>query len=92
MYKRFIVLLGVFMGSQVPAAGQTPVPQIGLAQEHDGRIMATHRIVSPRLPTVRLLLSEDFGKFPAHFSLPFAGAQAPGPSLDHFSPIDKLRH
>jgi hypothetical protein len=34
LYQRFILLLGMFLGSYVPMAGQTPAPQIVLAQEH----------------------------------------------------------
>lgn len=91
MYKRFIVLLGMFLGSHVPVAGQTPVPQIVLAQEHDAQIMTMHRTVSPALPAARFLLSQDLGKSPAHFSLLFVGAYQRDPTLDHFSPMDKVK-
>ena len=90
-YKRFIVLLGMFLGSQVPVAGQTPVPQIVLAEEHGAQIMTMHRTVSIPLMTSSFLLSQDSGKSPAHFSLQFAGAYQRDPSLDHFSPIDEVK-
>jgi hypothetical protein len=91
MYKRFILLLGMFLGSHVPVAGQTPVPQIVLAQEHGAQIMTMHRTVSPTLPAARFLLSQSLGKFPAHFSLLFAGAYQRDPSLEHFSPMDEVK-
>lgn len=91
VYKRFAVVLGMFMANQVRAAGQTPLPHIVSAQEHGHQIMEAHRIVSSLLPTARLLLSPDFGGFPPHFNLSFARGYAPDPSLDHFSPIDKVK-
>jgi hypothetical protein len=91
MYKRFIVLLGMFLGSHVPVAGQTPVPQIVLAQEHGAQIMTMHRTASPPLPAARFLLSQDSGKLPAHLSLLLAGAYQRKPSLEHFSPMDEVK-
>ncbi len=91
MYKRFILLLGMFLGSHLPAAGQTPVPQIVLAQDHGAQIMTMLRTVSIPLLTPSFLLSQDPGKFPAHFSLLFAGAYQRDPSLEHFSPMDEVR-
>jgi hypothetical protein len=91
MYKRFILLLGMFLGSHVLVAGQTPVPQIVLAQEHGAQIMTMPRTVSIPLLGPSFLLSQDPGKFPAHFSLLFAGAYQRGPSLEHFSPMDEFK-
>ena len=88
MYKRFILVLGIFLGSHVPVAGQTPVPQIVPAQEHAAQMM-----MMPRIPlmTSSFLLSQDPGKSPAHFSLQFAGVYKRDPSLDHFSPMDEVK-
>ena len=92
MYKRFILVLGMFLGSHVPVAGQIPAPQIVLAQEHGAQIMTIHRTVSPPLPTARFLLSQDPGElFPARFSLLFAGAYQHDPSQEHFSPMDVVK-
>jgi hypothetical protein len=91
MYKRFILLLGMFLGSHMPVAGQTPVPQIVLAQEHGAQIMTMPRTVSIPLMTSSFLLSQDPGKPPAHFTLQFAGAYQRDPSLDHFSPMDEVK-
>jgi hypothetical protein len=91
MYKRFILLLGMFLGSHVPAAGQTPVAQIVLTQEHGAQIMTTPRTVLIPLLTPSFLLSQDPGKFPAHFSVLFAGGYQRDPSLEHFSPMDEVK-
>lgn len=91
MYKRFILLLGIFLGSHVPVARQTPVPQIVPAQEHAAQMMKMPRTVSIPLMTSSFLLSQDPGKSPAHFSLQFAGVYKRDPSLDHFSPMDEVK-
>jgi hypothetical protein len=91
MYKRFIVLLGMFLGSHVPVAGQTPVPQIVLAQKHGAQIMTMSRTVSIPLLNPPFLLSQAPGKFPAHFSLMFAGAYQRELSLEHFAPMDEVK-
>src|SRR5207249_3453196 len=91
MYKRFILVLGMFLGSHVPVAGRTPVPQIVLAQEHGAQIMTMPRTVSIPLMTSSFLLSQDPGNPPAHFSLQFVGAYQCDPSLEHSSPKDQVK-
>src|ERR1700746_1535907 len=91
MYKRFILLLGMFLGSHMPVAGQTPVPQIVLAQEHGAQIMTMPRTASIPLMTSSFLLSQEPGKPAAHFSLQFVGAYQCDPSLEHFSPMDQVK-
>jgi hypothetical protein len=91
MYKRFILLLGIFLGSHVPAAGQTPVSQILLARGHGAQIMTIHRTVSSFLLARFSLPSQDPGKSPARFSLLFAGAYERDPSLEHLSPMDEVK-
>lgn len=91
MYKRFILLLGLFLDSHVPVAGQTPVPQIVLAREHSAQIMTMPRTVSIPSPTLSFLLSQAPGGFPAHFSVMFAGAYQSELSLEQFSPMDKVK-
>ncbi len=73
-YKRFIVLLGIFLCSHVPAAAQTPAPRIVLARERVEPTMTMRRTASPPLPADSFLLSQDPGKSPAHFSRLFVGA------------------
>jgi|SRR5271166_2022450 len=91
MYKRFIALLGMFLGSHVPAAGQTAVPQIVLAQRHEAQIMTIPRTVSIPSLTSSFLLSKDPGQSPAHFSPRFAEAYQRDLSLEHFSPMDEVK-
>jgi hypothetical protein len=91
MYKRFILLLGMFLGSHVPVAGQIPVPQIVLAQRHGAQIMTMPRTVSIPLLTSSFLLSQAPGKFPAQFNLRSAGAYQRDLSLEHFSPMDEVK-
>jgi hypothetical protein len=91
MYKRFILLLGMFLGSHVPVAGQTPVPQMVLAQEHGAQIMTMPRTVSIPLLPPSFLLSQDPGRFPAHVSVLVLGAYQGDPSLEHFSPMDEVK-
>jgi hypothetical protein len=91
MYKRLIVLLGVFLGSHVPAVAQTFAPQIALAQKRVAPTMTMPRTVSTPLPAASFLLSQDLGKSPAHFTSPFAGAYEPAPSLDRLLPIEEFK-
>jgi len=74
MYKRFIVLLGIFLGCHAPVAAQTPAPQIILAPEPVAAAITTLPTVSPPPLTASLLLYQDSGKSPVHFSRLFAGA------------------
>jgi hypothetical protein len=71
MHKRFILLLGVFLGSRVLTAAQTPVPELVPAQE----LVASIVTATPApLLAVSFLLPEKPGKSTAHFSYLFAGA------------------
>jgi len=90
-YKRFILLLGVFLGSYLPVAGQTPEPQSVLGQKHVADIMTMHLKASTPLLVSSFLLSQDSGKSPAHFSLLLSGAYQPDQSLEHLSPMDKVK-
>jgi hypothetical protein len=73
MHTRFILLLGVFLGSHVLAAAQRPTPQIVPTQ---GRVAP----IVNRVPTVRVPLSQRLSccpttqRNPANFSYLFAGA------------------
>ncbi len=64
MYKRFIMLLGIFLGSFAPAAAQTPAPQIVLAQEHFAPAITMIRTVSTPSPTASFLPYRDPGISP----------------------------
>ena len=54
MYKRFIVLLGISLGSHVPAAGQT------LAVQTPGvQIVLAHAYVAPAITSSRISLLRE---------------------------------
>jgi hypothetical protein len=90
-YKRFILILGMFVGSQVPAEAQTPAPQIVLGQERVPPSMTMLPTVSTPLLATSFLLSQDPGKSPARFSFLFAGAYERDHSLKHLSPMDEVK-
>ena len=92
MHKRFIVLLGMFLGSHAPVAAQTPPPQIVLAQEHVAPIITMLRTVSTPLLALSFPLAQDHGQSPARFSLLFAGAYEPDHSLEPLPPMEEVKN
>jgi hypothetical protein len=90
MYKPFILLLGMFLGSLVPIAAQTPVPRIVLAQAHFAPIITILPPVLTPLPAVSFRLSQDPEKSNANFSLRFAAAYPRDYRREHFSPMDEV--
>jgi hypothetical protein len=74
MYKRFILLLGMFLGSHVPTTAQTPAPQIVPAQERIALIMSMARTVPAPLLAAFFQFPEGSGKSAAHFRYLFVGA------------------
>jgi hypothetical protein len=91
MYKRFIVLLGIFLGSPASAAAQTPVPQVILAPEHFAPAITMLPAVSPPPLTASFLFYQDPGKSPIHFSRLFAGAYERDPSLGLLPPTEVVK-
>jgi len=91
VYRRFILLLGIFLGSYVPVAGQTLAPQIVLSQEHVAPVMTTLRTVPIPLPEVSFLRSQDPGKSPAYFGLPVGGAYEHYDGLLHLSQMVRVK-
>jgi hypothetical protein len=91
MYRRFILLLGMFLGSSLPVLGQTPAPQILLAQEHIAPVMTNLRTASIPLPPASFLRSQDPSESLAHFRLPFAGAYERYDGLQHLSQMVKVK-
>jgi hypothetical protein len=89
MYKRLVLLFGMFLGSDVLVRGQT-LPQT-VAHAHSAQIMTIPRAVSIPSLTPSLLLSQDPGKSPAHFSVQLAGIYQRDPSLNQFSPVDQVK-
>jgi len=91
MYKRFIALLGIFLGGHAPAAAQTHLPQIVLAQKHVAPIITVFRMASAPLLTTSYVLYPDPGKSPARFSQLFAGANEHALSMDRLSPVEEVK-
>jgi hypothetical protein len=91
LYKRFILLLGMFLGSLGPIAAQTPVPRFVLTKERVAPILTTLQKISIPLPAASFLLSRDLAKSNAHFSFLYAGAYERDHSLDHLSPMDEVK-
>ena len=91
MYKPFILLLGIFLGSHRPAIAQTPTPRFVLAQEQVAPIISILPMVSTALPAFSFLLFQGPAKSNLHFSRQFAGAYQGDYSLEHLSPMNEVR-
>jgi hypothetical protein len=91
MYKRLIVMLGIFLGSHAPAPAQTPAPQLVLAQGNLVPMLTMFRTVSAPLPASSFLLYQNPGKPPTHFSHQFAGAYERDHSMDRLPPTDEVK-
>jgi hypothetical protein len=91
MYKRFTLLLGVFLGGHAPTVAQTVAPQNVLVQERVSTTMTILPTASGPLPTASLLLPQNPGKSPAHFTLQFAGSYERDHSLEPLPPVEKVR-
>ena len=89
MYKRLIVLFGMFLGSHAPVVAQTPA-QMVLAQERVVPTITTPRTVSTSLLTASLL-HQDPKKSPAHFSHLFAGVYERDDSMEHLPPTEAVK-
>jgi hypothetical protein len=91
MYKRVIVLLGLFLCSHAPAVGQTPAPQIVLVQERVASTITMFRKVSISSSDSSFLLSQDHGKSNARFSSLFARPYERDQSLERLPPIEEVK-
>jgi hypothetical protein len=91
MYKRFIVLLGIIVGSH--AAAQTSKPQIVVAheQEHGAQSIPMLRTVAIPFLTASPVVNLEPGKSPARFSLMFAGAYDGDHSLEGFPQLEHFK-
>jgi hypothetical protein len=88
MRKRFILLLGVFLGSRVLTAAQMPAPELVPAQE----LVASIVTAAPApLLAVSFLLPENPGKPAANFSYRFAAAYDPDQGLEGLANLSPMR-
>ena len=90
MGNRYLLLLGLFLGSLAPAVAQTPGPWKVLAQERVAPIITTLPTISTPLPAASFLLSKG-EKSNARFSLMFAGAYKRDQGLEHLSPMNEVK-
>lgn len=91
MYKRFIVLLGMCLGSHVPAAAQTAAPQMVLAQERAVPTMTMLRTVSAPSPTTSLPLHQDPVQSPARLGHLAAGTYERDHSMERLPPTEEVK-
>jgi hypothetical protein len=91
MYKRFTLLLGIFLGSHEPAVAQTPAPQIVLVQERVSTTVTILPTASAPLPTASFLVPQNPGKSSTHFTWQFAGTYERDHSLEPLPPMEKVR-
>jgi hypothetical protein len=94
MHKRFMLLLGLFLGSHVLTAAQRPTPQIVPTQDRIAPIMTIVPTARVPLLTASFLLPDNPGKSAAHFSYLFAGAYEPNQGLDdlkNLSPMHEVK-
>jgi hypothetical protein len=91
MYKRHIVLLGIFLGSQMPAAAQTSAPQLVLAQSQVAPIITVLRTVSAPLPAASSLLHQSSGRPLVHFNHLFAGDYESDNRMEGLPPTEEVK-
>jgi len=91
MYKRFIVLLGMILGSHALGVAQTPLAPIVAAQELVAPTRKVLRTASGPLPSASPVLNLDPGISPARFSLLFAGGYEGGHSLEGFPQPEEIK-
>jgi hypothetical protein len=92
MYKPFVALLGMLLGSYAPAAAQTPAPQLVLAQEHAAPTMAMVPTVSTALAAGSTVVPQDTGKSPVHFNPLYVGPYERDPSLERLLPMERVKN
>jgi hypothetical protein len=90
MHKRFILLLGMFLGMRVPTAAQTPAPQIVPTQDRIARIVTVVPTVRVPLLAAPFLLPDNPGKPAAHSIYLFAGAYGGHPGLDDLKSLSPM--
>jgi len=90
MHKRFILLLGMFLGSHVPTAAQTSASQIVPVQERIAPTMTVVSTIPAPLLAVSFQLPEGPGKSAAHFSYLFAGAYERDQGLDGLKSLSPM--
>jgi hypothetical protein len=81
----------MILGSGVPLAGQTPLPETVRMQAQGAQIMTTQRAVATPMLAPSFLLSPDPGKSPAPFSRLFVGTYESDHGPEYLSPMDEVK-
>ena len=90
IHKRFILLLGMLMGSQA-AAGQILAPRIASAQKPVALVITVLRAKSKTLLAPSFLLSQDRENTLAHISPRFSRLDERDQVLEHLLPVIKVK-
>jgi len=90
-YKRFIVLLGILLGSLAPTAAQTPAPRFVVAHEPAAPTTKIFRPASTPSLKASFLLKQDPEKSPAHIRYPFAPANERENNMESPPPTDEVK-
>ncbi len=90
MYKRFIVLLGMILGSHA-AVAQRSAPKIAVAQELITPSKPMLGSAAVPLVSASPLVNLDAGRSPARFSLLFVGGYEVGHSLEGFPQPEQIK-
>jgi hypothetical protein len=90
MHKHFLLLAGMLLGSQLPAAAQTPAPHIVEAREQMVPIMTMVGTLPAPLLAAPFLLPENPGKSTAHFNYLFAETYEGNPEPEGLEGLRRL--
>ncbi|MGB7495287.1 MAG: hypothetical protein WBQ61_07290 [Candidatus Acidiferrum sp.] len=90
MYKRFILLLGLFLGMHMQTAAQIPAAQVIPAQERLAPITTLHSVPAPSFGAP-FTLFEAGVKSPTHLSYRFAEAYKRDQSLESLWPMHEVK-
>ena len=91
MQNRFMALLGIFLGSYMPAFAQTPTPRTVLPQQNFAPPIARLRNVSIPVAAASSLAYPNAEKSPAPFSQPFSGAYGTDGSVERLPPMEEVK-
>ncbi len=91
MQKQLTLVLGVLLGSYLPASAQTHSTQLSLMQERPPPKMTLLAAASSHLPLSASLPTRPLAEHPAHFTTLLAAVLNRGGSLDRRSPIEVYR-
>ncbi len=90
-HNRFMALLGIFLGSYMPAFAQIPVSRIVLPQQNFAPPIARLRTASIPVAAASSLAYPNAERSPAPFSQPFSGAYGSDGSVERLPPMEEVK-